>query len=198
MSSHVPLRNETTVTHSTGHVRWFAFLTLVCALGFGAAVVLTLGLEATPYDTADRAGRPMGFNDPLNAEHFAIVIRNFRAADFFRIEHLYEWLLLAMQVIGVGLLIGSPRVSRRVLRRFFGGQVAIFPLGLLLCWFPLVFIPTLFLGPVDREFFIDGPTPFILSQSVWVLVSLFIVYRLRDKRSGGFWRQQTAKTEAAG
>ena len=76
------------------------------------AVVLRVGLGDTPYETVDSAGRPMGFNDPLSAEHLLIMAGNFTLGAFFRWEHAYTWLLLAMQLAALYVLI-SPRSGGR-------------------------------------------------------------------------------------
>jgi hypothetical protein len=62
--------------------RRMALLVVVSLLAFASAVVLRLGIDATPYETTDSAGRPMGFNDALHAEHDLIMLRNFRPAAF--------------------------------------------------------------------------------------------------------------------
>ena len=63
-------------------------------------VVLRAGIGATPYETADNAGRPMGFNDPLGLDHYGIIIRNFSPSLLIRPEYFYEWILFAAYTIG--------------------------------------------------------------------------------------------------
>jgi hypothetical protein len=63
-----------------------ALLVLASFLVFAFAVVLRVGLGSTPYDTTDSAGRPMGFNDPLHAEHYLIMVRNFHPTELLKQE----------------------------------------------------------------------------------------------------------------
>jgi len=159
-------------------------------LTFTAAVVLRLGLGATPYATMDSAGRTMGFNDPLSWEHYGIMVRNFRPADFFRTEHGYDWLLLVMHAMGGWLLLARSSASARVTRWFFALQAAIFPIGLMLVWLPPIMFVAMFGTSSDREGFIDIPYILFVSQSTWVLVSLAITFFLRGPGLGmaKIWR----------
>jgi hypothetical protein len=140
----------------------------------------------------------MGFNDPLSAEHFGIIVHNFRPADFLRLEHAYDWMLLVMQSTGATLLLTAPRVSVRVTRWFFAVQAAIFPLGLVFCWVPflLLFISQ----PMDREGFIDVPFIPLFGQSMWVLTSLILLFALRGPGLGlaKVWRAMRASAHAGG
>lgn len=145
-------------------------------LGF----VLRVGIEATPYDTTDRAGRTMGFNDPLHAEHYLISARSFQPAELLRPQHAYEWLLLAMQAAGAGLLLRGERIP--FTRRFFAMQPILFPLGLVFCWVPPLLIAGLLGRGWDREALTDFPFVLfmgIFAHSTWVVSSLIIVLSLR-------------------
>ena len=164
--------------------RRLALLVLASFLIFAAAVVVRLGISATPYEATDSVGRTMGFNDPLSAEHFAIMIRNFSPTNFLRIEHAYDWLLFAMQAAGAGLLLAAPRVSVRATRWFFASQAAIFPLGLMFCWLPPVFAFGIFTSSMDREGFIDIPFIPAVAQGTWVLTSLILLFALRGPGLG--------------
>lgn len=78
-------------------------------LFFVTMIVLRCGLGATPYETADSSGRRMGFNDHLSLEHYIIMARNFRPWQFLEQENVYAWVLLAMHLLGAGLLISERR-----------------------------------------------------------------------------------------
>src|SRR6185369_495153 len=85
--------------------RRLAFFVLLSFLVLTAAVVLRDGIGATAYETTDSAGRTMGFNDRLGAEHYLILVRHFRPVLLFRAEHIYDWFLCAAQVVGALLLL---------------------------------------------------------------------------------------------
>jgi hypothetical protein len=156
--------------------RWRVFLVWGSLAVFASAVVLRLGLGATPYDTTDSAGRPMGFNDPLHAEHYLIMIRHFEPADFLKAGRAYEWLLLAAHFAGAWLLVHPRRISPRWVRRYFFAQAVIFPFGIL----ALPILPLLVAGFVtgmDREGFIDIPFIVIATHPVWVVASWGIAFR---------------------
>jgi hypothetical protein len=151
---------------------------------FATAVVLRLGIGATPYDTTDSAGRPMGFNDPLDAEHYAIMIRNFDPTELLKLEYAYEWVLLTAHLVGAGLLLSIERVSPRMTRWFFAVQVVLFPLAfpaLLLLPFIVADCTT---GRMDREGFVDIPFIWAVCHPIWVITALFITFVYRGSSLG--------------
>jgi hypothetical protein len=164
--------------------RRLALLVLASFAIFVSAVVLRIGIGATPYNTTDSSGRPMGFNDPLHAGHFFIMVRNFSPAEFFRVEYAYEWALLAAHVVGLGILLAPDRARSRIGRWFFMAQGAFFPFGFL----ALPLLPSLLIsflrGHMDRESFIDIPFIVALAHPVWVVVSLVIGFALRGDGLG--------------
>ena len=104
-------------------------LVVASLLVSAAAVISCLGIQATPSETTDSQGRPMGFNDPLSAEHYLIIAQHFRLTQLFKDERWYEWLLFAMHGAGLWLLLSKDRFSPRFIRWFFAAQPAVFPLG---------------------------------------------------------------------
>ncbi|RYG02019.1 MAG: hypothetical protein EON94_06660, partial [Caulobacteraceae bacterium] len=56
--------------------RRLSLLVMVSFLFFATMLALRLGLGSTPYETADSMGRTMGFNDPLDREHYLIMLKN--------------------------------------------------------------------------------------------------------------------------
>ena len=164
--------------------RCLAFLVLASFFVFASAVILRVGIGATPYDTTDSAGRPMGFNDPLHAEHYLIMLRNFRPTELLKLEYGYEWVLFAAHVLGAGILLSSGGEISRLRRWFFVAQAALFPLGFV----ALPFLPSLvfgfFTGRMDREGFVDIPFVLAVAQPVWVITSLMIAGALRGAGLG--------------
>jgi len=147
-------------------------------------VILKAGLDATPYHSTDRAGHPMGFNDPLTAEHYLIMIGNFHITDLLGGKYAYEWLLAAAHLAGAFLLL-SARFSTRVTRWFFAAQTVLFPFGLLAI---PIFVMMLFGyftgGRSDREGFVDVPFLMITAQPVWVMTSIYLTFALRGEALG--------------
>jgi len=154
----------------------FAFCSLV--------IVMRMGIGATPYEMMDSQGRTMGFNDPLYAEHYRIMMGNFRLEDFFRSEHVYEWVLVAMHVVGAGLLLAR-KVAAKWTKCFFLWQAVVFPIGFLaMPLMPLLVGGGGFGAPMDREGFIDIPYIMMVAQPMWVAVSLVIAFKLRREKVG--------------
>jgi hypothetical protein len=164
--------------------RCLVLLLLISFTVFAAAVVLRVGIGATPYGATDHAGHPMGFNDPLRAEHYLIMLRNFSPGELLRREYLYEWVLFAAQLIGIGILLSPSRARSLLGRWFFLAQAVLFPAGLLV----LPILPSLvggfFTGRMDREGFIDIPFIPAIAHPVWVISSLIIAFALRGDGFG--------------
>lgn len=97
--------------------RRLALLVLASFTVFASAVVLRLGIGGTPYDATDSAGRPMGFNDRLHAEHYLIMLRNFSPTEFLKLEYFYEWVLFAAHILGAGILLSCGRECSRLRAR---------------------------------------------------------------------------------
>ena len=164
--------------------RRLAWLVLASFIVFASAVVLRLGIGATPDDTTDSAGHPMGFNDPLYVGHYLIMLRNFHPADFLKGEYVYEGVLFTAQVVGAGILLGCGPVCSRLTRWYFVAQAAVFPLGLLALPFLPVLASPIFTGRMDREGFVDIPFILAVAQPVWVVTSLCIAVALRGTGLG--------------
>jgi hypothetical protein len=164
--------------------RRFALLVLASFMTFAVAVVLRVGLGATSYETTDSVGRPMGFNDPLHAEHYVIMLRNFSPTELLQLEYGYEWILFAAHILGAGILLASVPVSSRVCRWFFLAQAAVFPIGFIaLPFFPFI-VAGFFSGRMDREGFVDIPFIVAVAHPVWVITSLVIVFGIRGTGLG--------------
>ena len=169
--------------------RYLALLVIASFVICMTAIVLRVGIGATVYEATDSAGRTMGFNDPLSAEHYRIIVGNFQVMDLLKPEHVYEWILIAAHLAGAGLLLSS-WVRPRFTRWFFALQAVVFPIGV-----PSVFLLPLFLlellrgTPMDREGFIDIPFIVFFAHPVWIATSLIIVFALRGPGLGlaGVW-----------
>lgn len=141
----------------------FAF-TLVCLL-------LSAGLSNTPYETQDSAGRRIGFNDPISAEHLGILIRNVRLHTLRTPEALYLELQLAITAFVGWQLAGIHTGTWRRLRGFLLAQAIVFPFGVI-GWYRMpYFVRRLAAGTLDREDFIEGFAGLFPPQSFWVAVA---------------------------
>jgi hypothetical protein len=163
--------------------RWLGVLVVLSFVVFVTAVTLRIGIGLTPFATKDSAGRPMGWNDSLSGEHFEIMVRNFRPAGFFKVRYAYEWVLLLAHVVGFGLLMSSKSASARWTERFFASQVLIFflaiPLGPTFPGLALQFS----LGEMNRKTLMDDAFLWMVTQPVWVLISMVIFFLLRGARA---------------
>jgi len=147
-------------------------------------VILKAGLDATPYESTDRAGHPMGFNDPLTAEHYLIMISNFHVTDLLGGKSAYEWLLAAAHLAGAFLLL-SARFSTRVIRWFFAVQAVLFPIGFLAIPIFVMMLFGFFTGArSDREGFVDVPFLMITAHPVWIMTSIYLTFALRGEGLG--------------
>ena len=170
--------------------RRLALLVLASFAVFASAVVLRVGIGATPYETMDSLGRPMGFNDPLHAEHYGIILRNFNAASLLSREYTYEWVLLGAHLAGACILLSSRAARARLARWFFAAQVLVFPLGVPAMFLLPFLVAGWIAGPMDREGFIDIPFILAVSQPVWVAASVIIAIGLRTPKAAAAGRGQ--------
>lgn len=161
--------------------RGLAFLVLV-SFGFSlVTLIVRHGIGGTPYDAVDSLGRPMGFNDPLNAEHYFIIVQNFKPTKLLQLENVYDTLLLFVHLVGMWLLIRAGESCSRFTRWFFVSQPLIFPIGFLaLPQFPFLMLMP-FVGWLDREAFIDIPFIAFIAHPFWIATSLTIAFFLRGK-----------------
>jgi len=164
--------------------RRLALLVLASFTVFASAVVLRLGIGGTPYDATDSAGRPMGFNDRLHAEHYLIMLRNFSPTELLKLEYFYEWVLFAAHILGAGILLSCGRECSRLSRWFFVAQAALFPLGLLALPFLPILLVSFFTGGIDREGFVDIPFILAIAHPVWLVTSFIIAFALRGTGLG--------------
>jgi len=164
--------------------RWLAVLILASFIIFAMTVVLRLGLGATPYDTTSSTGQTMGFNDLLDAEHYAIMIGNFQPAKLFRLEYAYEWLMFMAHLVGAWLLLSADRLPPRLSRWFFAVQAVFFPLGFLALPFMPFIVFNCFAGRMDREGFVDIPFIWAVAHPVWVITALVIAFAYRGAGVG--------------
>ena len=169
-------------------VRWnrkLVALVLLSVAILAIVVVLRIGIGNTSYETTDSLGRSMGFNDPLSAEHYWIMVQNFDLADLFEGNRIYDWVLLLMHGIGAWLLLSSRYSASRLTRWFFALQPVLFPLGLLFSLASYVMIFSAFVGDLgDRETFVDLPFTIAVSQPVWVVSSVIIFFAMRGPGLG--------------
>ena len=133
---------------------------------------LRVGIDATPSETTDSAGRAMGFNDKFSHEHYRIIIGNMSLIGI----GVYEGILVAVQLVMGGLLVFC-RDERRI-ASFALWQYVCFPWGVLgfLAW--PSFVWGVFTESNDREVFVEMPFAQMLAGAVWWSVSSFIAWRM--------------------
>jgi hypothetical protein len=164
--------------------RFCQLLLVLCGAVILLLVILYAGIVATPYETADSAGRTMGFNDRLSLEHYGIIIRNFKPSLLFRSDYLYDQILFASYAIGLVLIFSHRFSGLRSTRWFFAIQGLLFPFawaGLLA--FPIILF-SVFTGQMDREGFIDIPFLWVTAHTVWLTTSLLIAWRMPGEPLG--------------
>jgi hypothetical protein len=187
------------MNHKVGRFnRRLALLVLASFMVFALAVVLRLGIGATPYNATDSADRPMGFNDPLHAEHYLIMLRNFSLKDFLKPEYIYEWILLAAHIVGAALLLSCGPACRRATRFFFVAQAVLFPFGVLAVPGLPFIAAEFFTSRMDREGFVDIPFIIAVTHPIWVVTSIIIAVALRGNGLGlaRVWRAFIQATRA--
>ena len=156
---------------------------VVLSLFFGLSVIgFRAGLDATPYETTDSAGRQMGFNDTFSKEHYGIILSNCSVLGTLYYMGLYEWLFVGCHALAIVALVrwgDEPQVIA-----FFLVQALVFPWGI-----PgqIVLFLTLWgafsgTGGHDREAFVDIPYIPVMAHSFWLLVCAVIVWRLIRSR----------------
>jgi hypothetical protein len=159
--------------------RFLGLLLLPSILVSIAAVLLTVGISQTPYDTKDSLGRPMGFNDFLSFEHYQIVLKNVSWSSFFDFGNAYDWLLLAIQITGLFVLfLRNPHFVRMEFW-LFACQPIVFPFAFLGVPMLPMLITTFLSGRMDREDIIDIPFVWCTAQPVWVLASITVAFLSR-------------------
>lgn len=167
-------------------------LVLLNLVVFMASVVLRVGIDNTPSETRDSLGATMGFNDRFSAEHYGIILTNFRIQTIFELEYLYEWFLFAMHLVGAKLLVSSVYFGRRT-RWFFLSQAVLFPFG----WLGFACLPGIVAGiaqlTLDREGFIDIPFVWFTAQPVWIATALIIAFSL----PGGLCSSRNSQSSAS-
>jgi hypothetical protein len=143
-------------------------------------IVFAAGIEGTPSNTVDSMGRPMGFNDHLSTEHFAIILRNFRPTGAIAGMRFYDWLLIGMHVAGLLILLCFRR--SRFTPGFFAAQAVIFPYA----WAGMIIVPTLVCalgaGEMDRESFTDWPNLTTPVEAIWVVASIFAFFATWNRK----------------
>ena len=162
---------------------------LVSVAVLAGAAWIRGGVAATSYGAVDSVGRPMGFNDVFNAEHYGILLRN---ADWAHAvgqmnsgQEWQNWGLLGAHGVLLGLMATG---ARRVLRWFLIVQPVIFYWGWLGFWFLPIGVADLFwIHSSDREGFVDNPFIAIMSQGAWFWVCGLAWWRVRRLviRDGG-------------
>ena len=157
------------------------------------------GIAATPYDTTDSQGRPMGFNDVFSDEHHRILLGNANGHEALKqlnggsnegwnAEATWHWSLVTAHLVLLALLA---KAQVRTIRWFLCVQPLLFFWGWIGCWVvPIVIVDLLWGRASDREAYVDIPYIAIMSQGAWFLACGFIFWKLRPR--GWFGRAQHA------
>jgi hypothetical protein len=164
--------------------RRLALLVLFSFLFVAASIALRIGIDVTPYETTDSAGRTMGFNDRFSAEHYAMALRNFQWGALLSPERAYEWLLLAANGLGAVILLRTGAGCTRLTRWYFALQALVFPWGLALIPLLPISVVAIFRGTADREDFTDFPCFSVPAYSMWVATALIVTIALRGRGLG--------------
>ena len=147
----------------------------LCAL----VTALEVGLVNTPYETVDRQGRSMGFNDPFSLEHYRIMLGNFGWHDLVDGEHDYSLLLLGAHLVGAVVVLLCCSRKWQWTRWYFALQGVLFPMG----WIGLFFLPynlwTISSGEVDRECTIDYPMVRMVMDPIWFVMACVVFFLIR-------------------
>jgi hypothetical protein len=161
---------------------------LMAAIGLSAlliilATALQTGYENTPYGIRDSQGNPLGFNEPITAELYGILLRNVDWNGFVKYLGWYGVLCLVLHAIGF-IIVGSLHTSQSTWRRmFFLAQLVLFPLG----WLGVLFVPLFLLmfstGKLDGEGVSDLPLN-LLFTALWIAISFYLaVFHYHFSRS---------------
>lgn len=154
--------------HPTTRPRLLASGLILLSLAFALLVLaFSAALHATPEHLVDSLGHPMGFNDPLSFEHYAIIASHASLQGTLAHVSAYDAVLLLMHPLAlIALWMASQRSHLKTLALT---QFLLFPLALLGLPF-LIGIPVYaLLQQADRETFIDGPMVEALMQPFWLL-----------------------------
>jgi hypothetical protein len=180
----VPVSNP---IRATGQRRPLGLVALVIlSLGFGLmAIAFRAGLDATPYETTDSAGREMGFNDVFSSEHYGIILRNCFLLGTLDYMGSYDWLFVGCHALAIVLLLWERDGPWTI--AFFLAQGLVFPWGM-----PgqIVLVVSLWgalsgTSSYDREAFVDIPYIPLMAHSFWLLTVAVITWSIvRSRRKG--------------
>ncbi len=137
-------------------------------------IIADVGIHNTPSETTDSAGRTMGFNDHLSAEHYRIILSHFRFDKLLAPSYAYSGLLLIMHGLGAWLIIrvDGPGLAR--IRWFFAMQGLLFPIG----WLGFLLLPQTVSAIMNRTLDREGMTdiPFIAATAhpIWIATAIII------------------------
>jgi hypothetical protein len=116
----------------------------------------------------------MGFNDPLSAEHYWIILSNFRFGKLLAPSYAYSGLLLIMHGLGAWLIIRVDQPGFARFRWFFALQGLLFPIG----WLGLLLLPqtisAILNRTLDREGMTDIPFVAVTAHPIWIATAIII------------------------
>lgn len=146
-------------------------LVILASLAFQWLVAVLAAGYDTLAGTADSAGNPIGFNDPITNEHIGMMFAQTPISAVFAGAGWYFSLCMLAQLGGLAM-IWLAHHRPYWLTAYFGFQTILFPLG----WIPLFwFVPVLavygFFTGFDGEFLTDVPLLFC-THILWWAISL--------------------------
>ena len=182
---------------SRRHVIFLGLIT-VSFVVLMVAWMLRAGIGATSYETLDSAGRTLGFNDPISAEHYRIIFGNVTPSVMLRNGAEFGIPCAILHGVAAWLLLSPQRRHRRSTRWFFAVNAVLFWFG----WPSWFAILTGYVGRIssfrmDREDVIDIPFVWMWGSAFWVLAATAITLfnqgePLFRRRTGG-WEAAVTK-----
>ena len=151
-------------------------------IGFSLLIFIRLaafegGHSVTPYGTTDSKGFVLGFNNKVTPELFSMMFANSTLKNSVRAVGVYGIVLLAMHMLGLGLVLleGSNR-AQRLRRGFFLVQFVLFPTAIFGLLFGSLAALSVVNGTVDDETISDGIPMWWSAQIFWLLACATISF----------------------
>ncbi len=137
---------------------------------------LSAGYANTPFGTHDSAGRPLGFNDHLSAEHYLILLRN---ADLSAVFKALGWIgtiiVLTHFAALISIACSLPKFVRSLFKLMLWGQFALLPIGFLAIFLIPFVLGAFVSGAADGEVLSDGVPMWWLVVPSWLILCVMVL-----------------------